>query len=157
MLPGAKPPRESRGRTCLSGHQLRSTARISAPRDLKIPFHNWQGPEACRIVPTTEEAVGKGHHVSFDHSNARGIFVPRELHKSAGQPCFSHWCKLELLKLRGGPGLGYNVILGLPDGTVVLRRDCTTELGELWCRVSLAAAPSVTGFVAARYLSDARF
>ena len=63
----------------------------------------------------------------------------------------------ELLKLRSGPGLGYNVILGLPDGTVVLRRDCTTELGELWCRVSLAAAPSVTGFVAARYLSDARF
>ncbi len=63
----------------------------------------------------------------------------------------------ELLKLRGGPGLGYNVILGLPDGTVVIRRDCTTERGELWCRVSLAAAPSVTGFVAARYLSDVRF
>lgn len=63
----------------------------------------------------------------------------------------------ELLKLRGGPGLGYNVILGLPDGTVDLRRGCTTEVGELWCRVSLAAAPSMTGFVAARYLSDARF
>ena len=62
----------------------------------------------------------------------------------------------ELLKLRAGPGLGYNVILGLPDGTVVIRRECITEVGELWCRVSLAAAPSVTGFVAARYLSDAR-
>lgn len=62
----------------------------------------------------------------------------------------------ELLKLRGGPGLGYNVILGLPDGTVVIRRECMTELGELWCRVVLAAAPSMTGFVAARYLSDAR-
>ena len=63
----------------------------------------------------------------------------------------------ELLKLRDGPGLGYAVILGLPDGTVVLRRGCTTEVGELWCQVSLAAAPSMTGFVAARYLSDARF
>ena len=62
----------------------------------------------------------------------------------------------ELLKLRGGPGLDYNVILGLPDGTVVLRRECMTEVGELWCRVSLAAAPGTTGFVAARYLSEAR-
>lgn len=61
----------------------------------------------------------------------------------------------ELLKLRGGPGLDYNVILGLPDGTVVLRRECMTEVGELWCRVSLAAAPAMTGFVAARYLSEA--
>lgn len=62
----------------------------------------------------------------------------------------------ELLKLRSGPGLGYNVILGLPDGTVVLRRGCTTEVGQLWCRVSLAAAPGVTGYVSADYLSDAR-
>ena len=62
----------------------------------------------------------------------------------------------ELLKLRGGPGLDYNVILGLPDGTAVIRRGCRTEVGELWCRVSLAAAPSMTGYVAARYLSDAR-
>lgn len=62
----------------------------------------------------------------------------------------------ELLKLRGGPGLDYNVILGLPDGTAVIRRGCRTEVGELWCWVSLAAAPSMTGYVAARYLSDAQ-
>jgi len=62
----------------------------------------------------------------------------------------------ELLKLRAGPGLGYNVILGLPDGTAVFRRECTTEVGELWCRVSLVAAPGLTGFVAARYLAEAR-
>ncbi|WP_116598169.1 SH3 domain-containing protein [Primorskyibacter marinus] len=59
----------------------------------------------------------------------------------------------ELLKLRGGPGLGFRVILGLPDGTEVIRRDCVTELGQLWCRVSLAQAPSVTGYVSADYLS----
>ena len=63
----------------------------------------------------------------------------------------------QLLKLREGPGLGYNAILGLPDGTVVIRRNCTTEFGEMWCRVSLADAPRMTGFVAAQYLSDARF
>lgn len=59
----------------------------------------------------------------------------------------------ELLKLRAGPGLGYRVILGLPDGTVVTRRGCVTEVGQRWCRVALASAPGVTGYVSADYLS----
>ena len=58
----------------------------------------------------------------------------------------------DLLKLRGGPGLGYRVILGLPDGTPLIQRDCVTEVSQLWCRVSLADAPNVTGYVAADYL-----
>lgn len=59
----------------------------------------------------------------------------------------------ELLKLRAGPGLGYRVILGLPDGTPLRRQSCVTELGQLWCQVSLAAAPGITGYVSADYLS----
>ena len=59
----------------------------------------------------------------------------------------------ELLKLRAGPGLGYRVILGLPDGTPLTRRDCVTEVGQLWCRVSLADAPAITGYVSADYIS----
>lgn len=59
----------------------------------------------------------------------------------------------ELLKLRAGPGLGYKVLLGLPDGTELTRRDCVTELGQLWCRVSLPQASGVTGYVSADYLS----
>jgi uncharacterized protein YraI len=59
----------------------------------------------------------------------------------------------EFLKLRTGPGLGYSIVLGLPDGTSLVRRDCVTELGQLWCRVSLSAAPQITGYVAADYLS----
>ncbi|MWD28299.1 SH3 domain-containing protein [Aquicoccus sp. SCR17] len=60
----------------------------------------------------------------------------------------------ELLKLRAGPGLGFRVVLGLPDGTALYRRDCVTEMGQLWCRVSLAEAPGITGYVSADYLSD---
>ena len=60
----------------------------------------------------------------------------------------------DLLKLRAGPGLGFKVVLGLPDGTEVIRRDCVTEVGQLWCRVSLVEAPSVTGYVSADYLAD---
>jgi len=59
----------------------------------------------------------------------------------------------DLLKLRAGPGLGYNVILGLPDGTALNRRSCVTEVGQLWCEVSLADAPQITGYVSADYLS----
>ncbi|OWU83613.1 peptide-binding protein [Oceanicola sp. 22II-s10i] len=59
----------------------------------------------------------------------------------------------DMLKLRGGPGLGYRVILGLPDGTRLTRHDCVTEVGQLWCRVSLADAPGVTGYVSADYLT----
>lgn len=59
----------------------------------------------------------------------------------------------ELLKLRAGPGIGYNVVLGLPDGTLLDRRGCVTEVGQLWCKVSLATAPRVTGYVSADYLS----
>jgi uncharacterized protein YraI len=60
----------------------------------------------------------------------------------------------EFLKLRAGPGLGYKATLGLPDGTHVTRGACVTELGQLWCKVSLAAAPAITGYVAADYLAD---
>jgi uncharacterized protein YraI len=60
---------------------------------------------------------------------------------------------VDLLKLRAGPGLGFRVILGLPEGTSVNRRDCVTEVGQLWCRVSLTDAPQITGYVSADYLS----
>ena len=59
----------------------------------------------------------------------------------------------EFLKLRAGPGLGYRAVLGLPDGTSVIRHDCVTELGQLWCKVGLTAAPAITGYVSADYLS----
>ena len=59
----------------------------------------------------------------------------------------------ELLKLRAGPGLGYRILLGLPDGTVVIRRGCVTEVGQRWCRVVLADAPRVRGYVSDDYLS----
>ena len=58
----------------------------------------------------------------------------------------------DLLKMRAGPGLGFRIVLGLPDGTALIRRDCVTEVGQLWCRVALADAPGATGYVAADYL-----
>lgn len=59
----------------------------------------------------------------------------------------------DMLKLRSGPGLGFNVVLGLPEGTQLRRRDCVTEVGQRWCRVTLAGAPGIDGYVAADYLT----
>ncbi|GGL50866.1 SH3 domain-containing protein [Wenxinia marina] len=61
---------------------------------------------------------------------------------------------VEFLNLRTGPGLGYVVVLGLPEGTALTRQDCVTELGQLWCRVALAAAPAISGYVAADFLRE---
>lgn len=43
--------------------------------------------------------------------------------------------------------------MGLPDGTALTRQECVTELGQRWCRVTLADAPGVTGYVSADYLT----
>ncbi|KQB95973.1 peptide-binding protein [Loktanella sp. 1ANDIMAR09] len=59
----------------------------------------------------------------------------------------------ELLKLRSGPGLGFNIVLGLPEGTVLSLKDCVTEVGQRWCKVSLADAPQISGYVSADYIS----
>lgn len=59
----------------------------------------------------------------------------------------------ELLKLRAGPGLGYRIIVGLPDGTALNQHGCVTEVGQRWCEVSLADAPQTRGYVSADYLS----
>jgi len=59
----------------------------------------------------------------------------------------------EFQKLRAGPTLGFKVILGRPDDAALTRHDCVTEVGQLWCRVSLANAPAITGYVSADYFS----
>ena len=58
----------------------------------------------------------------------------------------------EFLRMRAGPGLGYSVIAGLPEGTALLSRDCQYEVGQRWCRVTLAAVPALEGYVSADYL-----
>ncbi|MRX51696.1 SH3 domain-containing protein [Paracoccus sp. S-4012] len=58
----------------------------------------------------------------------------------------------DLLKLREGPGLNYNIIIGLPDGTRLTRQNCVTNSGKVWCMVSLTDNPSISGYVSADYL-----
>ncbi|QBX36087.1 SH3 domain-containing protein [Paracoccus liaowanqingii] len=59
----------------------------------------------------------------------------------------------DLLKLREGPGFDHGIIIGLPDGTRLIRQNCVTNDGRVWCRVLLADRPSVSGYVSAEYLA----
>lgn len=58
----------------------------------------------------------------------------------------------DMLKLRMGPGVGYKVIVGLPNGTVLRVHSCQQTGGTRWCSVSLKMARGVKGHVSWAYL-----
>ncbi|PFG64858.1 SH3 domain-containing protein [Thioclava sp. ES.031] len=60
----------------------------------------------------------------------------------------------DMLKLRAGPGTGYKVILGLPNGAIVHVRSCERSGNTRWCNVSLDAARNLRGYVSESYLRE---
>jgi uncharacterized protein YraI len=58
----------------------------------------------------------------------------------------------DMLKLRGGPGLGFETYAGLPNGTILRVRNCRQVGGTRWCEVALDRAPGLGGFVSETYL-----
>ncbi|WP_377191107.1 SH3 domain-containing protein [Ruegeria meonggei] len=58
----------------------------------------------------------------------------------------------DMLKMRGGPGTGFNVIVGLPNGTDLRVHSCEQTGGTRWCRVSLVRARGLKGYVSWAYL-----
>ncbi|OSP56451.1 SH3 domain-containing protein [Pseudoruegeria sp. SK021] len=60
----------------------------------------------------------------------------------------------DMLKMRAGPGVGYIVIVGLPNGTVLQVQSCERTGATRWCRVSLDRARDLKGYVSAAYLKQ---
>ncbi|MGA0541227.1 SH3 domain-containing protein [Neotabrizicola sp. VNH66] len=58
----------------------------------------------------------------------------------------------DMLKMRAGPGIGYSIIVGLPNGTEVWLYNCERSGNTSWCRVSLKAARGLKGWVSGAYL-----
>jgi uncharacterized protein YraI len=58
----------------------------------------------------------------------------------------------DLLKLRRGPGTGFAVVVGLPNGTELVNRGCQQVGGTAWCEVSLREARALRGYVSGHYL-----
>ncbi|WP_295533068.1 SH3 domain-containing protein [uncultured Thioclava sp.] len=60
----------------------------------------------------------------------------------------------DMLKMRAGPGIGYKVIVGLPNGTLVRVKDCERIGNTRWCDVALEAARGLRGYVSESYLRE---
>lgn len=58
----------------------------------------------------------------------------------------------DMLKMRAGPGTGYRVLLGLPNGAIVRVHDCEQTGSTRWCLVSLKDSRALKGYVSATYL-----
>ena len=58
----------------------------------------------------------------------------------------------DMLKMRAGPGTGFIVIVGLPNGTIVRIDSCQLIGGTRWCKVFLEMAPALKGYVSSTYL-----
>lgn len=58
----------------------------------------------------------------------------------------------DMLKMRAGPGVGYVVIVGLPNGAVVRVISCEQSGATRWCSVTLDKARGLKGYVSASYL-----
>ncbi len=60
----------------------------------------------------------------------------------------------DMLKMRAGPGTGYRIIVGLPNGAVLRNHGCDRVGGTLWCQVSLKETRRLKGYVAGHYLRE---
>lgn len=60
----------------------------------------------------------------------------------------------DMLKLRAGPGIGYRVIVGIPNGTVVRVYKCEQSGSTRWCQVALNEARGLKGYVSSAYLRE---
>ncbi len=60
----------------------------------------------------------------------------------------------DMLKMRAGPGIGYRVIAGLPNGTLLRVYSCEQTGGTRWCKVSLKQARGLKGYVSWAYLRE---
>ncbi|GAB1361922.1 SH3 domain-containing protein [Rhodobacter sp.] len=58
----------------------------------------------------------------------------------------------DMLKMRAGPGTGYKVIVGLPNGTELWVQSCERSGSTSWCKVSLRQARGLKGYVSGAYL-----
>lgn len=58
----------------------------------------------------------------------------------------------DMLKLRAGPGIGFRVIAGLPNGTVLRVYRCEQTGGTRWCKASLKGPNTLDGYVSWAYL-----
>ena len=60
----------------------------------------------------------------------------------------------DFLKMRAGPGTGFRILVGLPEGTKLQVYNCERAGHTSWCKVSIKGVPALKGYVSGAYLSQ---
>lgn len=60
----------------------------------------------------------------------------------------------DMLKLRKGPGTGFQVVAGLPNGTALRIHSCQQTGGTRWCKVSSSRSRGLDGYVSWAYVQE---
>ncbi len=58
----------------------------------------------------------------------------------------------DMLKMRAGPGTGFRILAGIPNGSVLRVHSCERTGGTRWCKVSSKQSPGLRGYVSYAYL-----
>lgn len=58
----------------------------------------------------------------------------------------------DMLKMRAGPGTGFSIIAGIPNGAVLRVYSCERTGGTRWCKASLQQPGGLEGYVSYAYL-----
>lgn len=58
----------------------------------------------------------------------------------------------DMLKLRAGPGTGFDVIAGFPNGAVLRLNGCERTGGTRWCKAASKDGRALDGYVSFAYL-----
>jgi len=60
----------------------------------------------------------------------------------------------DLLKLRKGPGTGFEIVAGFPNGTALRVQSCQQTGGTRWCKVSTRGSGGLSGYVSWAYMQE---
>lgn len=88
------------------------------------------------------------------------VVVGSALGSEPAEPDSGHYYEVvgvkgdDMLKMRAGPGVGYRIIVGLPNGTVLRVYDCDQIGSKEWCEVSLKEFRGLKGYVSWHYLRE---
>ncbi|MBP0483116.1 SH3 domain-containing protein [Sagittula salina] len=58
----------------------------------------------------------------------------------------------DMLKMRAGPGTGFVVLVGLPNGAILRVYSCERAGATTWCDVAFDRAPALRGYVSEAYI-----
>ncbi len=108
--------------------------------------------ETCNYSITFEisAASGGAGETSTQGEFADGLMGGPDLWMVAGVPAG------DVLNLRKSPSANADIVMSFANGFILRNKGCKMESGQRWCQVERPDNPSVHGWVAGKYLQEAK-